>query len=138
MLGGGAVGVGIPTVQKSQGCATAAALLLLALAACPSVDAFSSARATPCRGTGSQGTAAGVCMSAAAKMSKRVAVVGAGASGLATAKEMRARGHQVVVIDQADEVGGVWAYVDDFEDDPMAKSSKVLAVPSLLSSEMMA
>lgn len=75
-------------------------------------------------------------MSAAGKTSKRVAVVGAGAAGLATAKEMRARGHQVVVIDQADEVGGVWAYVDDVEDDPMAKSSKVSAAPACPESPM--
>jgi len=39
-----------------------------------------------------------------------VAVIGAGAAGLVTAVELRAAGHDVVVFEQSDEVGGVWVY----------------------------
>jgi len=38
---------------------------------------------------------------------KRVAIVGAGPSGLACAHELRVRGHEVVVLDEHDEPGGV-------------------------------
>ena len=39
----------------------------------------------------------------------RIGVVGAGVAGLVTAKVLRQAGHDVVVVDKADDVGGVWS-----------------------------
>jgi len=39
---------------------------------------------------------------------KRVAVIGGGISGLAAAKAFRAKGHEVVIFEQSDGLGGVW------------------------------
>lgn len=105
------------------------ALLFLALA-----FGFGEAFAPPpanndCRGSASM--AGGICMSSG-RASKRVVVVGAGAAGLATAKEMRVRGHEVVVLEQASEIGGVWSYEPEVEDDPMSVSSKVPPPPPRL------
>lgn len=41
---------------------------------------------------------------------RRVAVIGAGASGLVAAKWLRAEGLEPVVFEQSDRVGGVWTY----------------------------
>ncbi len=48
-----------------------------------------------------------------------VAVIGAGAAGLATAHELLAAGHRVAVFEQSRQVGGLWAYTDATEDDPL-------------------
>lgn len=56
-----------------------------------------------------------VCMSAR----KRAAVVGAGAAGLAAAKQLRQDGHAVRVFEMSDDVGGVWHYDEKVEEDPM-------------------
>ena len=56
-------------------------------------------------------------MSASGK--KRAAVVGAGAAGLAAAKQLRQDGHVVRVFEMSDDVGGVWHYDEKVEDDPM-------------------
>ena len=50
---------------------------------------------------------------------KRAAVVGAGAAGLAAAKQLRADGHTVRVFEMSNDVGGVWQYNDTVEADPM-------------------
>jgi cation diffusion facilitator CzcD-associated flavoprotein CzcO len=42
-------------------------------------------------------------------MKKRIAIVGAGVAGLSTAKVLSQVGHEVVVIDRAPDVGGVWS-----------------------------
>jgi hypothetical protein len=47
----------------------------------------------------------------------RVAVIGAGASGLASAVEFKQRGHEVVVFEQDNRPGGIWAYCAEVEDD---------------------
>lgn len=39
----------------------------------------------------------------------RIGVVGAGVAGLATAKVLRERGHEVLVVERAGDVGGVWS-----------------------------
>ena len=39
----------------------------------------------------------------------RVAIIGAGVAGLATAKVLRQAGHEVVVFDRTPDVGGVWS-----------------------------
>jgi phytoene dehydrogenase-like protein len=41
-----------------------------------------------------------------------VVVVGAGISGLATAKNVLDAGFSVVVLEQSDHVGGLWQYQD--------------------------
>jgi len=47
------------------------------------------------------------------------AVIGAGAAGLAAARELVREGHAVTVLEQTDRIGGVWAYTDEVEDDPL-------------------
>ncbi|KFK40595.1 hypothetical protein AALP_AA2G015900 [Arabis alpina] len=42
--------------------------------------------------------------------SRQVAVIGAGAAGLVTARELRREGHSVVVFDREKQVGGLWIY----------------------------
>ncbi|KAF8650499.1 hypothetical protein HU200_063867 [Digitaria exilis] len=42
--------------------------------------------------------------------SARVAVIGAGAAGLAAARELRREGHAAVVFERAGDVGGTWIY----------------------------
>src|SRR5258708_38294454 len=39
----------------------------------------------------------------------RVAIIGAGVAGLATAKVLSQAGHEVIVYDKAPDVGGVWS-----------------------------
>lgn len=47
------------------------------------------------------------------------AVVGAGAAGLVAARELMALGHQVTVYEKTNSIGGVWAYTEETEDDPL-------------------
>jgi len=51
----------------------------------------------------------------------RVAVIGAGAAGLVTARELRRRGFAVRVFEQAQCVGGVWVYNASTEPDPLGQ-----------------
>ncbi|CAI9091016.1 OLC1v1025934C1 [Oldenlandia corymbosa var. corymbosa] len=54
--------------------------------------------------------------------SKHVCVIGAGPSGLVTARELRKEGHNVVVLEQKHDVGGQWLYDPNVEDeDPLGK-----------------
>lgn len=53
---------------------------------------------------------------------KKVAVIGAGAAGLISAKELRELGHDVVVFEQTGSIGGVWAYTEAVEDDLLGAS----------------
>lgn len=46
-----------------------------------------------------------------------VAVIGAGAAGLAAARELLQEGHRITVFEQAEGVGGVWRYSNAVEDD---------------------
>ncbi len=39
---------------------------------------------------------------------KKVAVIGAGVSGLATAKTFKEKGHDVTIIERSHDLGGVW------------------------------
>ncbi len=47
----------------------------------------------------------------------KVAVIGAGPSGLVSARELIREGAEVVVFEENDAPGGVWIYEDDVEDD---------------------
>lgn len=47
----------------------------------------------------------------------RVAVIGAGAAGLVAARELRREGHQVVVFEKDDQIGGTWVYTPHVETD---------------------
>lgn len=46
-------------------------------------------------------------------MKKKIAVIGAGASGLVSARRSLADGHAVTVYEQQSELGGVWFYSPD-------------------------
>ncbi len=46
----------------------------------------------------------------------RVAVIGAGAAGLVTARELAVNGHDVTVFEQSTGVGGTWAYTEATDD----------------------
>jgi len=45
------------------------------------------------------------------------AVIGAGAAGLVTARELQLEGHTVSVFEQDSKLGGVWNYSEDVETD---------------------
>lgn len=45
------------------------------------------------------------------------AVVGAGAAGLVSARELRREGHSVVVLEQDASLGGIWNYSEEVEAD---------------------
>lgn len=48
------------------------------------------------------------------------AVIGAGAAGLVTARELMREGHSVTAFEQGDRLGGIWVYTKDIEsDDPV-------------------
>lgn len=46
----------------------------------------------------------------------RIAVIGAGPSGLCAAKNSIQAGHNVTVFEQGAVIGGQWAYSDDVDD----------------------
>ncbi|KAL5543691.1 hypothetical protein UlMin_007475 [Ulmus minor] len=49
----------------------------------------------------------------------RVAVIGAGVAGLCAARELQTEGHQVVVFEKLDRLGGTWVYDPNIESDPL-------------------
>ncbi|KAM3308691.1 flavin-containing monooxygenase FMO GS-OX-like 4 isoform X2 [Capsicum chacoense] len=51
--------------------------------------------------------------------SKNVAVIGAGSAGLVSARELQREGHNVVVFERENQVGGTWVYTPDTESDPV-------------------
>lgn len=56
-------------------------------------------------------------------LSLHVAVIGAGAAGLVSARELLREGHCVTIFEQGSEVGGVWLYDPRVEDDPLGLNS---------------
>ncbi|XP_065857957.1 flavin-containing monooxygenase FMO GS-OX-like 4 isoform X2 [Euphorbia lathyris] len=52
--------------------------------------------------------------------SRHVAVIGAGAAGLAAARELRREGHEVVVFERQSQIGGTWVYDHQVEPDPLS------------------
>jgi thioredoxin reductase len=53
-----------------------------------------------------------------------VAVIGAGAAGLAAARELLREGHHVTVFEQGNQVGGIWVYEESVEDDALGLQPK--------------
>ncbi|KAI3924638.1 hypothetical protein MKX01_009508 [Papaver californicum] len=51
--------------------------------------------------------------------SKKVALIGAGASGLVASRELRREGHVPVVFERNSKVGGTWIYNPEVESDPL-------------------
>ncbi|XP_027070950.2 flavin-containing monooxygenase FMO GS-OX5-like isoform X1 [Coffea arabica] len=49
----------------------------------------------------------------------KVAVIGAGVSGLLTARELQREGQQIVVYEKSNQIGGVWVYDPEVETDPL-------------------
>lgn len=45
--------------------------------------------------------------------SLKIAIIGAGASGLASAKNAREQGHHVVIYERSETLGGIWWYTDE-------------------------
>lgn len=63
-------------------------------------------------------------------LSRNVCVIGAGPSGLVSARELRKEGHRVVVLEQKHDVGGQWLYEPNVEkEDPLGRN-KFLEVHS--------
>lgn len=60
----------------------------------------------------------------------KVAVVGAGAAGLVTARSLLKEGHSVRVFEQSSEVGGTWNYKEDIDSDPVSQDSSRTRVHS--------
>lgn len=52
----------------------------------------------------------------------KVAVIGAGAAGLVSARELSHNGHDITVFEQSGQVGGVWVYQPETEDDLLGQS----------------
>ena len=66
----------------------------------------------------------------AARTGKRVAVIGAGPAGLAAAGELAARGHEVSVFDERDEVGGLARFAIApyrIQEEPLADEAHALS-----------
>ncbi|WZZ75088.1 hypothetical protein YC2023_086458 [Brassica napus] len=58
--------------------------------------------------------------------SKTVCVIGAGPSGLVSARELNKEGHKVVVMEQNDDVGGQWLYQPNVEEEDPLGITKTL------------
>ena len=65
-------------------------------------------------------------------ISRRVAVIGAGAAGLVVARELVREGHRVVVFERGDQVGGTWVYNPMVESDPLGLDPRRAVVHSSL------
>ncbi|KAA8520490.1 hypothetical protein F0562_014746 [Nyssa sinensis] len=55
--------------------------------------------------------------------SLKAAVIGAGLSGLAVARELKREGHRVVIYEKGDQLGGLWVYDPRVEADPLSLDS---------------
>ncbi|MEH6556626.1 MAG: FAD-dependent oxidoreductase [Oceanicoccus sp.] len=64
----------------------------------------------------------------------RIAVIGAGAAGLVTARELSRGGHDVTVFEQSKRVGGVWVFEPVPEDDPMGLNPSKAVFSSIYNS----
>ncbi|KAJ0960230.1 hypothetical protein J5N97_001942 [Dioscorea zingiberensis] len=67
---------------------------------------------------------------------RSVAVIGAGAAGLAAARELRREGHAVVVFERAAGIGGTWVYTPAVESDPLGLDPERHVIQSSLYSSL--
>ncbi|XP_020587142.1 flavin-containing monooxygenase FMO GS-OX-like 9 [Phalaenopsis equestris] len=68
--------------------------------------------------------------------SKRVCVIGAGPSGLVSARELRKEGHCVSVLEQNHDIGGQWLYQPEVEDEDSMGKKKPLKIHSSVYSSL--
>ncbi|KAG7535044.1 FAD/NAD(P)-binding domain superfamily [Arabidopsis thaliana x Arabidopsis arenosa] len=68
--------------------------------------------------------------------SKTVCVIGAGPSGLVSARELKKEGHKVVVMEQNHDVGGQWLYQPNVEEEDTLGKTKILKVHSSVYSSL--
>ncbi|KAH8597078.1 hypothetical protein B0O99DRAFT_670682 [Bisporella sp. PMI_857] len=66
---------------------------------------------------------------------KRVAVIGAGVSGLTSARHLRSRGLEVVIYERSSNLGGVWSYDERLPPEPTYPSEKPSTADFVLNSE---
>lgn len=64
--------------------------------------------------------------------SLNVAIIGAGAAGLVSARELRREGHQVVMFERQAQLGGTWVYNPGVEADPLGSDPSRAIVHSSL------
>ena len=64
----------------------------------------------------------------------KVAVIGAGAAGLVSARELIRCGHEITVFEQSERVGGIWVYEAEPEDDLLGLSPSNAVFSSLYDS----
>ena len=50
----------------------------------------------------------------------KVAVIGAGVSGLIAARELQREGHRPIIFEKSDKIGGLWVYDPRTESDPLS------------------
>jgi len=77
-------------------------------------------------------------MAAQSLRSLDVAIIGAGAAGLVTARELIRAGHTVTIFEQGDGVGGVWVYTDETEEAEGGEGEEGGAPPPPVHSSMYA
>nr|BAS32646.1 S-allyl-L-cysteine S-oxygenase [Allium sativum] len=65
-------------------------------------------------------------------VTRHVAIIGAGAAGLVTARELRREGHTTTIFERGSSIGGTWIYTPDTEPDPMSQDSSRPIVHSSL------
>ncbi|KAI8545375.1 hypothetical protein RHMOL_Rhmol07G0035000 [Rhododendron molle] len=70
------------------------------------------------------------------EISLKVAIIGAGVSGLVTARELLREGHRVVVYEKSNQPGGTWVYDTRVESDPLGLDPKREIVHSSLYSSL--
>ena len=52
---------------------------------------------------------------------EKVAVIGAGAAGLAVARQLALEGFEPVIFEAESRLGGTWVYTEDLESDPLGR-----------------
>lgn len=64
--------------------------------------------------------------------SRRIAVIGAGPSGLVAFRELRREKHTVVVYERSKSIGGLWVYSPEIETDPLGTDPNRKVISSSL------
>jgi cation diffusion facilitator CzcD-associated flavoprotein CzcO len=56
------------------------------------------------------------------RATEKVAVIGAGAAGLAAARQIALEGFGPVIFEAAARLGGTWVYTEELESDPLSRN----------------